>query len=78
MSPTEACTTITSTFGAASRNSVGAIGASMSCRVRGSKRRSRARDGALPQVFLAVSTASKGMMNSELAGLTFGVSTPNT
>jgi hypothetical protein len=34
MSPTEACTTMTSTFGAASRNSIGVIGASMSCRVR--------------------------------------------
>jgi len=36
MSPTEACTTITSTFGAASRNNVAATGASSSRRVRGS------------------------------------------
>src|SRR6266571_720390 len=38
MSPTDACTTITSTFGVASRSSVPAIGASSSRRVRGSNR----------------------------------------
>src|SRR5712691_8482301 len=38
MSPTDACTIITSTFGVASRSSVPAIGASSSRRVRGSNR----------------------------------------
>src|SRR6516164_3091825 len=77
MSPTEACATITSTLGAASRSSVGVIGASMRWRVRGSN----CRDASSGLLSPCVNARSSGsalivMRNIRGARLTLGVHAP--